>query len=120
MKQWFADLTRKVSSAAGSWQASLAAFLVIVAWLIGGFYFGFLDPVYQLVINTVTTICTFLMVFLIQSAQNRDTKAIHVKLNDLIVSIKRADDKLINIEKASDEEIDQAEKNIDQNIGGEP
>jgi low affinity Fe/Cu permease len=112
MRQWFSDLTRKVSDCAGSWQASLTAFVTIVAWLAGGLYFNFLDPDYQLLINTVTTVTTFLMVFLIQSSQNRDTKAIHLKLDDLILSIRKANDKLIDIEDATDDEIAEAKDRI--------
>lgn len=112
MRQWFSNLTRKVSNGAGSWQASLAAFVTIVAWLAGGFYFNFLDPDYQLLINTVTTVTTFLMVFLIQNSQNKDTKAIHLKLDELLCSIQKANEQLIDIEDATDEQIADARKEI--------
>ena len=117
VRDWFASISRKAAEISGSWQAFISAAGIVTAWLIGGFFFGFLDPVYQLVINTVTTICTFLMVFLIQSSQNRDTKAMQLKLDDLLCSIRKADDKLINIENATDDEISEAKKNIKR--GGE-
>lgn len=85
---------------------------MIVTWFLSGFYFGFTSELYQLFINTLTTVWTFLMVFLIQSSQNRDTKAIQIKLNEIICVIQKADDKLINIEDATDDEISEAKKNI--------
>lgn len=87
MKERFSKLASAVSTAAGTWQASLAAFLIIAVWVCGGFYFGFLDETYQLVINSITTVITFLMVFLIQGAQNRESRAIQLKLDELICAV---------------------------------
>lgn len=109
---WFSKASRKAANVAGSWQAFVAATSIVVVWLIGGFFFGFLDPVYQLVINTFTTCVTFIMVFLIQADQNRGAKALHLKLDDLLCSIQKANDSLIDIEHATDEQIDAARKEI--------
>jgi low affinity Fe/Cu permease len=107
MERRFDTLARIVASWAGSWPASLAAFALVSAWLVGGFFFGFLEQTYQLIINTVTTIVTFLMVFLIQATQNRDTEAIHVKLDELIRSHAEAQDKLIGLEDRDEAEVRQ-------------
>lgn len=104
----FSAISRRASSAAGSWQASIVAAAIVIAWVIGGFFFGFLDPVYQLVINTFTTCITFIMVFLIQSSSNRDIAALHLKLDDLLCSISKANEQLIDIEQATDEQIEAA------------
>ena len=88
----------------GSTAAFIIASLVIVTWLITGPLFGFSDT-WQLVINTGTTIITFLMVFLIQRAQNKDSKAIHLKLNELIASLKGPSNRLIDVEELAEEEI---------------
>ena len=112
MKERFSKLASAVSTAAGSWQASLAAFVIVTAWTCGGFYFGFLDQTYQLVINTFTTCVTFLMVFLIQSEQNRDSKALQIKLNELICAIKEADNRFIDLEHDTDEKIEAARQEL--------
>ena len=88
----------------GSTSAFILASLVIVSWLITGPLFDFSDT-WQLVINTSTTIVTFLMVFLIQRAQNKDSKAVHLKLNELIASLKGPSNRLINVEELNEEEI---------------
>lgn len=108
----FSTASRKAAQATGSWQAFIAAAVIVAAWIIGGFFVGFDNELYQLLINTFTTICTFLMVFLIQSAQNRDTRALHLKLNDLLCSIQKANEQLIDIEDATDEQIDAARQEI--------
>jgi low affinity Fe/Cu permease len=83
--------------------------MMLVLWAITGPYFHFSDT-WQLIINTGTTIITFLVVFLIQNTQNRDAKALHLKLDELIRSHHPANDDLIDIQKLSDEELDELEK----------
>lgn len=107
----FSSISRKASNIAGSWQASVIAIALVVGWILGGFIFGFGDS-YQLIANTGTTLVTFIMVFLIQSAQNRDQKSLQIKLNEIICVLEKADDKLINIEDATDDEIREAKENI--------
>src|SRR3954451_16640116 len=85
------------------WAFGLAV-LVILGWALTGPLFGFSDT-WQLVINTGTTIITFLMVFLIQRSQNKDSHAIHLKLNELVAALKGASNRLINVEGLSEEEI---------------
>ena len=89
----------------GSKWAFLAAILLIVVWAATGSIFHYSDT-WQLVINTGTTIVTFLMVFLIQNTQNRDARAINLKLNELIHAIDAAGDQMMDIEKLSDGELD--------------
>ena len=83
--------------------------LVIAVWLITGPTFHFSDT-WQLIINTATTIITFLMVFLIQNTQNRDAKAVHLKLDELIRAIKDARNELVDLEDLSDEELKKLEE----------
>jgi low affinity Fe/Cu permease len=98
----------RLSRLATEWSGSSAAFGLAVAtiliWLVTGPYFEFSDT-WQLIINTGTTIVTFLMVFLIQRAQNKDSQAIHLKLNELVAAIKGASNRLINIEELTEDEI---------------
>ncbi len=88
----------------GSTWAFIIASLVIIVWLATGPLFNFSDT-WPLVINTGTTIITFIMVFLIQRAQNKDSKAIHLKLNELIASLKGPSNRLIDVEELNEEEI---------------
>src|SRR5881227_2189288 len=97
----------------GTKWAFLAALLVIALWIVTGPYFHYSDT-WQLIINTGTTIITFLVVFLIQNTQNRDAKALHLKLDELIRSHHPANDDLIDIQKLSDEELDQLEKRYEK------
>jgi low affinity Fe/Cu permease len=101
-------LIERIAHKATTWTGSSAAFglavLIIVVWVISGPFFGFSDT-WQLVINTGTTIVTFLMVFLIQRTQNKDSLAIHLKLNELVASLQGASNRLINIEDFSEKEI---------------
>ena len=98
-----------VSKFAGTAVAFSISFLIIVVWAVVGPFFHFSDS-WQLVINTSTTIVTFLMVFLIQNMQNRDAKAIHLKLDELIRAVKGARNNLITIENLSEEELASLEK----------
>jgi low affinity Fe/Cu permease len=103
MKQAFNHATDTVIKALGSPYALLAAVLVIVVWAVTGPIFGFSDT-WQLVINTGTTIVTFLMVFVIQNGQNRDSKAVHIKLDELITALEGARNRIALAELESDEE----------------
>jgi low affinity Fe/Cu permease len=103
------DAFGKFATTASGWLGSkwafLGAILLIVIWAATGSFFHYSDT-WQLVINTGTTIVTFLMVFLIQNTQNRDARAINLKLNELIHAIDAAGDQMMDIEKLSDEELD--------------
>jgi low affinity Fe/Cu permease len=93
----------------GSRWAFVIAIAVIVVWGLTGPLFHYSDT-WQLIINTGTTIVTFLMVFLIQNTQNRDAKAIHLKLNELIHAVDKAKNQMIDVENLSDVEIDELSK----------
>jgi low affinity Fe/Cu permease len=113
----FSDVFRKIahrtSQEMGRPWAFLAAVLVVLTWMVTGPLFDYSDT-WQLVINTGTTVITFLMVFLIQNTQNRDAQAIHLKLDELIHAVKRARNQLVDIEDTSDEEIQQLAKEFRQ------
>ena len=102
---WFARFAAMASAYMGSRWAFAGAILVIVVWAIMGPVYRYSDT-WQLVINTGTTIVTFLMVFLIQNTQNRDARAINLKLNELIYAIDKAKDQMIDIENLSDQELE--------------
>src|SRR5262245_29481578 len=106
MQRVFRRFAHKSAEAVGSPWAFFAAVLLILLWGITGPIFGFSDT-WQLVINTTTTIITFLMVFLIQHTQNRDAKAIQLKLDELIRSVEGARDSLVDAEDLSEEELKQ-------------
>ena len=93
----------------GSASAFTGAVLVIVVWLLTGPTFHFSDT-WQLIINTATTVITFLMVFLIQNTQNRDSKAIHLKLDEVIRALKGARNQLVDLEDLSDQELKKLEE----------
>jgi low affinity Fe/Cu permease len=103
---WFGRFAAWASGWLGSRWAFAAAGLVVVVWATTGPLFHYSDT-WQLVINTGTTIVTFLMVFLIQNTQNRDARAINLKLNELIRAIDKAGDQMIDIENLSDLELDE-------------
>jgi low affinity Fe/Cu permease len=102
-----------ISVTVGSPWAFVLALLVVLAWLISGPLFHYSDT-WQLVINTATTIVTFLMVFLIQNTQNRDTKAIHLKLDELLRGVRGARNALVSLERLSDEELDQLQHEFER------
>jgi low affinity Fe/Cu permease len=107
----------RFAAGASFWVGSKWAFvtsgLLIATWAISGPIFHYSDT-WQLVINTGTTIVTFLMVFLIQNTQNRDARAINLKLDELIHAIDKAGDHMINIEKLSDVELDVLQAQFEQ------
>jgi low affinity Fe/Cu permease len=98
----------RVSRLATAWTGTSLAFglavLVVLVWLVSGPFFHFSDT-WQLVINTGTTIVTFLMVFLIQRTQNKDSQAVHLKLNELVAAVRGASNRLINAEGFTEDEI---------------
>lgn len=105
----FELFSKKITKATGKPAAFLTAFLVIIIWGISGPLFGFSDT-WQLVINTSTTIVTFLMVFVIQQSQNKDTLAIQLKLNELIASSEKASNRLVDIEDLTEAELDKVKR----------
>jgi low affinity Fe/Cu permease len=105
----FSDLARQVSYVLGTPTAFIAACAVVFAWAAVGPLFSFSDT-WQLVINTGTTVVTFLMVFLVQHTQNRDARALHLKLDELVRSISTARNQLIDLENCTDEELDNIER----------
>jgi low affinity Fe/Cu permease len=104
IEESFGTLAGKASTATGSVWAFGAAVFVVLVWAATGPIFHF-SEVWQLVINTGTTIVTFLMVFIIQHAQNKDMRALHLKLNELIAAVKGASNRLIDVEDLSEREL---------------
>ncbi len=104
-KNIFERLAHSATVISGTTTVFVVAVLIITGWLISGPYFGFSDT-WQLVINTGTTIITFLMVFLIQRMQNKDSRAIHLKLNELVASLKGPSNRLIDVEGLSEKELE--------------
>ena len=109
----FHIFAKKSSILLGSAWAFVGAVLVIAVWLLTGPTFHFSDT-WQLIINTATTIITFLMVFLIQNTQNRDAKAVHLKLDELIRALKKARNELVDLEDLSDDELKKREEQFQQ------
>jgi len=108
-RSWFTSLTKLTARMSGRPATFVLAVGIIVVWACSGPYFGFSDT-WQLVINTGTTIVTFLMVFLIQSTQNRDTEAMQVKLDELIRAIGHARNELLDLEELEERDLDELKK----------
>jgi low affinity Fe/Cu permease len=106
---WFSRFASSTAQVVGHPMVFFGAVVLLVIWAVSGPYFHYSDT-WQLIINTSTTIVTFLVVFLIQNTQNRDAKALHLKLDELIRSHHPANDDLIDIQKLSDEELDALEE----------
>lgn len=100
MTQWFNAFARSTNAFVSSPAATAAAFVIVLVWAVSGPFFHFSDG-WQLVINTGTTIVTFLMVFVLNNAQSRDTTAMNAKLDALIHSIEAADNRFIGLERQS-------------------
>jgi len=113
MNEAFRKFAASISRWAGSPWAFIIALLVIGGWAISGPLFDYSDT-WQLTVNTGTTIVTFLMVFLIQNTQNREAKAINLKLDELIRAVKEARNNMVDLEHATDEELDSLENQFRQ------
>ena len=109
----FQVFATKASYVVGTKWAFAAAIALIVGWAVAGPYFHYSDT-WQLVVNTATTVVTFLIVFLIQNTQSRDAKAIHLKLDEIIRSINPARNEMIDIEKLSDEKLEALSTDYEQ------
>jgi low affinity Fe/Cu permease len=107
--EWFTRFAKATSRAAGRPSAFIAAVGVVVLWIVTGPLFHFSDS-WQLVINTGTTIVTFLMVFLVQNTQYRDAEAVQVKLDELLRATKGAQNALMDLEELEDRELDRLRK----------
>ena len=119
----FRVFARKASELLGSAWVFVLAIMIIVLWAMTGHFYNYSDT-WQLIINTGTTIVTFLMVFIIQNTQNRDSKAVNLKLDELIRSIDNARNHLVNIDRLSDEDLQKLEaqfqrisKKADETLG---
>jgi len=105
MNEMFRKLACTTAELVGSPWAFIIGVMILVVWALSGPFFGFSDT-WQLVVNTGTTIVTFLVVFLIQNAQNRDAKAIHLKLDELLRAMKSARTGLVDLEHSSEEDLE--------------
>jgi low affinity Fe/Cu permease len=112
----FRDLANAVTQAVGTPWAMAVAALLIVGWAVTGPFFGFSDT-WQLVINTTTTIITFLMVFVIQTSQNREAKALHLKLDELIWATPKARNRMMNEENLTERQLAEDEKDLREKGG---
>ena len=108
MNELFRKAARKASTILGSPWAFISAFAVVVVWAVLGPVFHY-SQTWQLIINTGTTIITFLMVFLIQNTQNHDSRALHLKIDELLVAVKEARTGLVDLDELSEEELDKLE-----------
>jgi low affinity Fe/Cu permease len=113
MREAFRTFAARVSDRVGSPAAFIFGLALIVAWAITGPLFGYSDT-WQLVINTATTIVTFLMVFLIQNTQNRDARAIHLKLDELLRAVKGARTAMVALETSTDEELAELQEEFER------
>src|SRR5262250_1420876 len=109
MNEFFRKFAHKTSEIVGSPWAFIIAVALIISWLVSGPFFHFSDT-WQLIANTVTTLITTLMVFLIQNTQNRDAKAIHLKLDELLRAVGEARTGMVDLEDLTDEELKQLQE----------
>ena len=113
MREYFRKLAYGTAEVVGSPWAFLVGVGVVLLWGLSGPYFHFSDP-WQLVINTGTTIVTFLVVFLIQAAQNRDSRALHLKLDELLRAVEHARTSLVALESRTDDELDRLQQDFER------
>ena len=109
----FNNFAKHCAAIVGSPWAFVLAVIIVMTWVVTGPQFAYSDT-WQLAINTGTTIVTFLMVFLIQNSQNRDAKAVHLKLDELIHGVQGARNSLIDLEKFSDQELDALQQQFER------
>lgn len=114
MDELFTKIASRISSFTGSPWAFIISLSIVIIWAASGPFFDY-STEWQLVINSGTTIATFLMVFLIQNTQNRDTLSIQIKLDAIIKSLGHADDNLMSIENKTTKQLEQVKKNIVKN-----
>ena len=119
MDRFFTAVASRIATAAGQPQTFGLAVALILAWAVTGPLFDYSDT-WQLVINTATTIVTFLMVFLIQNSQNRDAAAMQAKLDELLRSIEAARGQFIGIEHLTDKQIEDIRAALEREVGKEP
>jgi low affinity Fe/Cu permease len=110
---WFTRFSKAASRATGRPVVFALAILLVAGWAVSGFLFDFSNT-WQLVINTFTTVVTFLMVFMIQSTQNRDSEAMQVKLDELIRTTRGAQNELLDLEELEEEDLDRIRKGYEQ------
>lgn len=113
MNDWFRRIAHVLADAFGAPWAFFIAATFIVVWAVTGPLFGFSNG-WQLIANTITNVVTFLMVFIIQSSQNRDTKATQLKLDELLRAIGNARSSLINLESLSDDEMESLQRQFEK------
>ena len=113
MREVFRRFSGRTAESVGSPTAFVIGLTLIVLWALTGPLFGYSDS-WQLVVNTATTIITFLMVFLIQATQNRDARAIHLKLDELIRGVKGARTAMVALENSTDEELAEFQEEFDR------
>jgi low affinity Fe/Cu permease len=113
MHEWFRKFAQKTAEAIGSPWAFLVALAAILLWALSGPVFHFSDT-WQLIVNTATTISTGLIVFLIQNTQNRDARALHLKLDELLRSVAGARTGLIDLEHLSDQELERLQREFER------
>jgi low affinity Fe/Cu permease len=119
MDRFFTAVASRIATAAGQPQTFVVAAALILCWAVTGPIFSYSDT-WQLVVNTATTIVTFLMVFLIQNSQNRDAAAMQAKLDELLRSIEAARGQFIGIEHLTDKQIEDIRAALEREVGKEP
>ena len=107
MKNVVGAFALRASQLVGSTYAITGAFLLVLVWAVCGPFLGFSET-WQIAINTITTIVTFLIVFILQNSQNRDTAAVHLKLDEILIALQETDSSLAEIEQADDMDIESA------------
>ncbi|HTK58595.1 MAG TPA: low affinity iron permease family protein [Sphingomicrobium sp.] len=117
MRRFFNDLASKTGNWMGQPSAFIGATLACIIWAVTGPLFHYSDT-WQLVINTATTVLTFLAVFLIQNSQNRDGVAIQAKLDEILIALKPARSELVGIEGLTDEELNRLKRALEQEVHG--